>query len=229
VISIPTAWRTLQDRLDQVCQRAGRKPADIRVIAVSKVQPAEAVRDAVAAGLTDFGENRVQEAGTKIPQVAPGPVWHLIGHLQSNKAGKAVGLFDWIQSVDSTRLARVVGQAAARAETQVNVLIQVNTTAEGQKSGCEPSELESVIEAVVAQEHLKLGGLMTIGPLSMQEGPTRTAFQVAALLREHWRPQFPGGGMDVLSMGMSGDWPWAIEEGADWIRVGTAIFGPRIA
>ena len=165
----------------------------------------------------------------KIPQVEPRPVWHLVGHLQSNKVNKAVQLFDWIQSVDSPRLARVLGQAAARAETTLNVLIQVNTTAEGQKSGCEPAELESVIEAVREQDHLNLGGLMTIGPVSMQEGPTRAAFEVAAELRERWRSRLPSGCMDVLSMGMSGDWPWAVEEGADWIRVGTAIFGARNA
>lgn len=213
----------------RVCEVAGRNPADIRVIAVSKVQPVAAVRDAVAAGIADFGENRIQEAAEKIPQVVPRPVWHLIGHLQSNKANKAVRLFDWVQSVDTPRLARVLGQAAARAGVEVQVLIQVNTTAEGQKSGCEPADLEPVIEAVTGQEHLKLGGLMTIGPLSMQEGPTRTAFKVAAELRERWRPILPPGAMAVLSMGMSGDWPWAIQEGADWIRVGTAIFGPRNA
>jgi pyridoxal phosphate enzyme (YggS family) len=229
VTSIPIAWRTLQDRLNRVCDGAHRDPAGIRVIAVSKVEPAKSVRDAMAAGLSDFGENRIQESASKIPQVDPRPVWHLIGHLQSNKAGKAVQLFDWVQTVDSPRLARVLGQAAARAETRLNVLIQVNTTAEGQKSGCEPAELESVIEAVREEDHLSLGGLMTIGPLSMQEGPTRAAFKVAAELRERWRSRLPRGCMDVLSMGMSGDWPWAIEEGADWIRVGTAIFGTRNA
>jgi pyridoxal phosphate enzyme (YggS family) len=227
--SIHNAWQTLQDRLNLVCAGAHREPASIRVIAVSKVQPAQAVMDAVAAGLTDFGENRVQEAASKIPQVEPRPVWHLVGHLQSNKAKRAVQLFDWVQSVDSPRMARVLGQAAAQAESRLNVLVQVNTTAEGQKSGCEPADLESVIEAVREQDHLNLGGLMTIGPLSMQEAPTRAAFKVAAELRERWRSRLPAGCMDVLSMGMSGDWPWAIEEGADWIRVGTAIFGPRNA
>jgi len=219
----------LREQVARTCAAAGREPSTVRIVAVSKVQPLEKIRDAIAAGVCDFGENRIQEAEHKIPVIAPRPVWHLVGHLQTNKAGKAAKLFDWVQSVDSVRIAEALGRGAESAQRDIGVLVQVNTTAEGQKSGCEPRELETIIEAVLGQEHLKLAGLMTIGPLSMAEVPTRTAFQQAAELRDSWRARLPAGTMDVLSMGMSGDWRWALEQGADWIRIGTAIFGARNA
>jgi len=181
----------------------------------------------MAAGLTDFGENRVQEAEGKITAVSPRPVWHLVGHLQTNKAGKAARMFDCVQSVDSVRAAQALGRGAEACEREIAVLVQVNTTEEAQKSGCEPDKLEAVLAAVNDQPRLRLAGLMTIGPLSMAEAETRRAFALAAKLRDRWRVQLSDGAMAVLSMGMSGDWPWALEYGADWIRIGTAIFGAR--
>jgi pyridoxal phosphate enzyme (YggS family) len=201
----------------------------MKIVAVSKLQSVDQVLAARASGIVDFGENRVQEAEVKIPQIEPRPVWHLVGHLQTNKANKAARLFDWIQSVDSIRVAEALGHGAAVAERRLGVLIQVNTSGERQKSGCAPDELEAVIEAVMNQPRLTLTGLMTIGPMSQEESATRKAFARAAELRATWRSQLSPGCMDVLSMGMSGDWPWALEHEADWIRVGTAIFGSRPA
>lgn len=217
----------LREELATACSRCGRNPQTLRIVAVSKTQSVQAIAEAHRSGLTDFGENRVQEAEAKIREVEPRPVWHLVGHLQTNKAHRAAQLFDWVQSIDSVRVAEALGRAAQEAEKTLGVLVQVNTTAEGQKSGCEPGDLERVLAAVLAQKPLRLAGLMTIGPLSMEEVPTRRAFELASELRESWRRQLPPGTMDVLSMGMSGDWPWALECGADWLRLGTAIFGAR--
>ena len=227
--TIAESWGDLREQVARACASAGRDLATIRIVAVSKVQPIEKIQDAIAAGVTDFGENRIQEADGKIAQVEPRPTWHLVGHLQTNKANKAARLVEWVQSVDSVRVAEALGRAAELVGRDIGVLVQVNATAEGQKSGCEPDVLGAVIEAVMKQRRLKLAGLMTIGPLSMAEMPTRTAFELAAELRERWRSELPPRTMDVLSMGMSGDWPWALECGADWIRIGTAIFGPRNA
>lgn len=221
--------RRIHDELAQVCSRCGRDPKSLRIVAVSKTQSVWAIGEAHLAGLADFGENRVQEAEAKILQIQPRPIWHLVGHLQTNKAHRAALLFDWVQSVDSVRVAEALGRAALEADKTLGVLVQVNTTAEGQKSGCDPGELEAVIGAVLAQSSLHLAGIMTIGPVSMEETATRRAFELARQLRETWRRQLAMGTMDVLSMGMSGDWPWAVEHGADWLRLGTAIFGTRTA
>ena len=213
--------------LAETCDRLGREPSSVRLIAVSKKQPAAAVEAAMAVGIGDFGENRVQEAELKVQSIAPRPVWHLVGHLQTNKAAKAAELFDWVQSVDSVRLAQALGRGAERCERKLNVLVQVNTTSESQKSGCEPEDLAAVIEAVSGEANLCLSGLMTIGPLTQTESDTRRAFELAAELRETWRERLGAEAMAVLSAGMSGDWRWALEHGADWVRIGTAIFGAR--
>lgn len=226
-MSIAERIERFRDDLERVGQACGRDPARLRIIAVSKTRSADEIRQAHAAGLLDFGENRVQEAQEKIAQVLPRPVWHLVGHLQTNKANRAAQLFDWVQSVDSSRVAAALGQGALEADRHVGVLVQVNTTDEKQKSGCDEDRVGEVLEAVMAQPSLRLCGLMTMGPVSMDERETRAAFQRASELRERWRAQLPPGQLDVLSMGMSGDWPWAVECGADWLRVGTAIFGER--
>ena len=176
-----------QDELAQVCKRLGRKPSGVKLVAVSKKQSAAAVEAAMAAGIGDFGENRVQEAESKVQSIASRPVWHMVGHLQTNKAARAAELFDWVQSVDSVRLAHSLGRGAERCGRKLNVLVQVNTTSEAQKSGCEPGDLAAVLEAVSAEQNLSLSGLMTIGPLSQTEAGTRKAFELAAKLRETWR------------------------------------------
>lgn len=217
----------LRQELHDVCASCGRDDSRIKLIAVSKTRGAGEVEGAMAAGLSDFGENRVQEAKAKIDQVSPRPVWHLVGHLQTNKAQAAARLFDWVQSVDSAKVATALGRSALAADKKMGVLVQVNTTSEAQKSGCSPEALSGVLEAVSAQPALRLSGLMTIGPESMDECETRAAFELCARLRDQWRASLPEGAMDVLSMGMSGDWRWAVGSGADWIRIGAAIFGAR--
>lgn len=226
-MSIQENVEAFRGALAQECAAITRDPGGVRIIAVSKTRTAAEVDSARELGLMDFGENRVQEARSKISQVTPRPVWHLIGHLQTNKAKDAVRLFDWVQSVDSAKLASALGKAAQEADKNMGVLVQVNTTSEAQKSGCSPEALEGVLEAVAAEPHLHLAGLMTMGPLSMEERETRKAFELCAGLREQWRARLPKGAMDVLSMGMSGDWRWAVASGANWIRIGSAIFGAR--
>lgn len=217
----------LKAEVARVARGLGRNPDDVRIVAVAKLRPAAAVVAAMAAGLTEIGENRVQEAEAKIAAVSPRPVWHLVGHLQTNKAKSAARLFDWVQSIDSERVVHTLAEGARRAERRLSVLIQVNTTHETQKSGCDPGDLEAVIEAVSREPELQLRGLMTIGPVSQEEDETRRAFARALELRDAWRRRLPHGAMDVLSMGMSDDWPLALEYGSNLIRVGTALFGPR--
>jgi len=225
--SLALPWGRLKEQVALVCARLNRDPASVRVVAVSKQHPAARVHEAMAAGIEDFGENRIQEAKAKIAEVAPRPVWHLVGHLQTNKAGVAAGLFDWIHSVDSVRVALALGHGAHSVGRVLKVLVQVNATAEAQKSGCAPERLGDVIQAVQQHRELELCGLMTIGPESQDEADTRRAFERTARLRDRWREQLGALAMAHLSMGMSDDWPWALEYGADVIRVGRAIFGPR--
>lgn len=224
---IGARWCDVRDRVDRHCVQLGRDPESCRIIAISKTRTVEEIVLAVASGMTEFGENRVQEAESKIPQVIPRPTWHLVGHLQTNKAARAARLFDWIHSVDSVRLATALGRGAEAANRDVGVLVQVNCTGESQKTGCPPRDLEAVIEIVQSQRRLVLSGLMTMGPISQAEAETKKAFEAAAELRSLWRQKLQGKHMDVLSMGMSGDWRLALECGADWLRIGTAIFGPR--
>ena len=224
---IGARWCDVRDHVARHCVQLGRDPQSCRIIAVSKTRTVEEIVLAVASGMTEFGENRVQEAESKISQVDPRPTWHLVGHLQTNKAARAARLFDWIHSVDSVRLATALGRGAEAANRDVGVLVQVNCTGESQKTGCPPTDLEAIIEMVQSQPRLVLSGLMTIGPISQAEAETKKAFEAAAELRSLWRQKLQGKHMDVLSMGMSGDWRLALECGADWLRIGTAIFGPR--
>ena len=210
--------------------RSGRNPQDVRLIAVSKTHPAEVLRLAVAAGALDLGENRVQEAAGKIAaldrEVAR---WHLIGHLQANKARQAAQLFDMIHSVDSLslalRLERICGE---EQRLELPVLIQVDLGDEVTKTGIPEGELPALIEAVVGCKHLRLRGLMTIPPYFAEVEAVRPYFRRLRELRDEWqRREAFGVQGGELSMGMSHDFPVAIEEGATMVRVGTAIFGQR--
>lgn len=227
-LALAGRWDTWRREFEQVCDRLGRNPTSIKVVAVSKTRSIEKIEAAQALGIADFGENRVQEAEPKIAAVTGSPIWHLVGHLQTNKANKAAMLFDCVQSVDSIRIAEALGHGAEAAGRTVSVLVQVNTTGEPQKTGCRPDDMANVIEAVVGQAKLRMSGIMTIGPLEQTESATRRSFELAASLRDDWCRQLGAGKTAVLSMGMSGDWPWALEYGADWLRIGTAIFGERV-
>ena len=206
-------------RIDAACAAVSRRPEEITLIAVTKTFPAAAVDAALAAGAVDVGENRVQEARDKKPLVSGTARWHLIGHLQSNKAKDAVRLFDVIHSIDSPSLAEKVGRAAAAADQRQDVLVEVNIGREPQKGGADPDEVAALVRSVRSIDSLALLGLMAIPPAGEAEA-TRQYFRDLRKLKEDL-------GLDHLSMGMTDDFEVAIEEGATIIRVGRAIFGSR--
>lgn len=209
----------LEERMASACARAGRSRGDVHLIAVSKTFPAEDIDHAIAAGMTDIGENKVQEARDKKPLVHATARWHLIGHLQSNKAKDAVRLFDVIQTIDSMELAERIGRAAGAAGKTQDVLLQVNIGREMQKSGVDPADVATLAKGVSSIPGLRLTGLMAIPPLGEAE-EMRPYFRELRAMRDHL-------GLEQLSMGMTDDFEVAIEEGATIIRVGRAIFGSR--
>jgi pyridoxal phosphate enzyme (YggS family) len=220
---------TVRKRLDVAAEAAGRSPSDVRLIAVSKTFPIESVRVAAAAGQLAFGENRVQEGLDKIAASKDLALeWHLIGHLQTNKARKAAGAFAWIHSIDSLDLLRKVDAAAADAGTRPRVLLQVDLAHEATKFGADEAALLDLAQAAVAAKGVDLRGLMTVPPIAENPVEARPWFRRLRELRDH----LVSGGIDAahlreLSMGMSHDFEIAIAEGATMVRVGTAIFGHR--
>jgi hypothetical protein len=220
----------VEERIAAACRRSGRRREDVRLVAVSKTHPADSVRAAFAAGLRDFGENRVQEAASKLQALAElGATWHLVGHLQSNKARVACELFDWVHSVDSLRLAEKLAQGAASGGTWMPVLIEVNLGEETSKAGVRATEVAALAEQIAPLETLDLCGLMVIPPfLENPEGVRPYFRQLRALAGEIEKRNLPNVSIRELSMGMSNDFEVAIEEGATMVRVGTAIFGKRV-
>src|ERR1700752_2775224 len=210
----------VQGAIAAACARAGRAPADVLLLAVSKTMEAERIRLAIAAGVAALGENRVQEARDKIETLGRPVPWHLIGPLQTNKARDAARLFDWVHSMDRLELAQELSRRAHAAERTVNVLLQVNLGDEPQKGGVAPAETKRLCEAVTGLPGLRVRGLMAIPPAAPTPEDTRPHFRALGGLRD-------GLGLEHLSMGMSADYEVAIEEGATMVRVGTAIFGPR--
>ena len=217
--SIAANAKDVEARIAAACTRAGRSPNEVTLIAVTKTFPAEAVTAAIAAGIANVGENRVQEARDKQPLVAGNVRWHLIGHLQSNKAKDAVRLFDMIQSVDSIELAEKLARAADAAGKQQEILLQVNIGREPQKSGIDPDDVARAVKQLAAYPSLRLRGLMAIPPVG-EADETRRFFRELRTMRD-------AEGMEQLSMGMSEDYEVAIEEGSTMVRVGRAIFGSR--
>ncbi len=214
----------IEQRICAACEKAGRSRDEVRLVAVSKHNPFEAVREAAEAGQILFGENRVQEAQAKIPRCPVNLQWHLIGHLQSNKARIAAsGLFRMIHSVDSVKLLRALDTYAA---VPLPILIQVNISGEGSKSGCVPADAAALIEAANACSQVEVHGLMTIPPFTPDPEKARMHFSNLRKLRDELQ-QTTGTPLPELSMGMSKDFEIAIEEGATLIRVGTDIFGSR--
>ncbi len=228
---------TLAERLSQVRARMGaaalrvaRQPEQVTLVAVSKTHSPGMVREAMAAGVIDFGENKVQEAEEKIPQVGRDSVrWHLIGHLQSNKARKAVELFDVIHSLDSVALARKLERACEKSDrAQLPVLVQVDLGKEVTKSGVTEDQLLEIVDALKQCRRLRLQGLMTLPPFYDNSEEVRPFFRRLRELRDELsRLGAFGDGRGELSMGMTHDFEVAIEEGATIVRVGTAIFGER--
>ena len=221
--------RAVRARMDAAARRAARDPGGITLLAVSKTFDAEHVRAAHAAGQLDFGENKVQEALQKIEQTADIPLrWHLIGHLQSNKARKAAVPFACIHSVDSVDLLRRLDSAAADAGTRPQVLVQVDLAGEETKFGATTDEARRVVDAALAARAVEMAGLMLLPPWNDDQEQTRPWFRRVAELRERWLSEgVPAQALRQLSMGMSHDFEAAIEEGSTMVRVGTAIFGKR--
>jgi pyridoxal phosphate enzyme (YggS family) len=226
-MSIAANLARITARIAEAARASGRKPEQVRLVAVSKTHGSQAVKAALAAGQLLFGENYVQEAQKKIPAVGLGASWHFIGHLQSNKARLAAELFDVIQSVDRLKLARALDRRAGELGRRLGVLIQVNLAGEAQKSGCTPEQAAPLAQEIAQLEHLELMGLMTMPPFFDDPEAARPYF--AGLRDLAWRlgRDLPAGAMAHLSMGMSGDFEAAIAEGATLVRVGTAIFGER--
>ena len=218
--------RTIQGQIEQACERSGRAPSDVTLVAVSKFHPWKAVCEAAEAGVQFFGENRVQEAKLKISQCPSSLHWHLIGHLQSNKCRDAVGLFEMIQSVDSLSLAEQLNKAAEKRGSSLPILLEVNVAGEASKFGYPPETLPGDLLKLNDLSRLEIHGLMAIPPWTPQPEKARAHFRNLANLRKQCEDilQAP---LPVLSMGMSSDFEIAIEEGSTMIRVGTAIFGER--
>ncbi|HVG34074.1 MAG TPA: YggS family pyridoxal phosphate-dependent enzyme [Pyrinomonadaceae bacterium] len=225
----------VRQRIREAALRVGRQENDVTLIAVSKTHPAALLKLAIEAGARDLGENRVQEADAKITELGREAArWHLIGHLQANKARRAVALFDLIHSVDAVALAARLDRLCAEQEREaLPVLIQVDLAGEATKSGASVAELPELIKAVRATEHLRLTGLMALPPFLEDAERVRPFFRRLRELRDLYgeRGEFVAshGGKGELSMGMSHDFEVAIEEGATMVRVGTAIFGERRA
>lgn len=251
-MSIAENLEQVRARIDDACRKAGRDPAAVTLVAVSKTMPAERVREAIEAGATDLGENYVQEAQAKIQSLgsihsdgARGPMndpggaeqgslsgqavrWHFIGHLQRNKAKYVARLFDMVQSVDSLALARELDRRAGAAHRRLPVLIEVNLSGEETKFGTEEAGALELVRGIAALEHLDVRGLMTMPPFFDDPEDSRPYFIQLRDLAERIRSEgIERASMDELSMGMSSDFEVAIEEGATIVRVGTAIFGPR--
>jgi PLP dependent protein len=231
-VSIAENIAYIRQRIKAAAQRAGRDPSTVTLMAVSKTFPPEAVREAYIAGIRVFGENRVQEFTGKVDALRdlPGIHWHLIGHLQSNKAGKAAELFSAIDSVDSVKLAEKLNAAAEAAGKTLPALIEINVGCEEAKSGLAlgSEELEHILTAAPQWKHLAIRGLMTLPPYTDDPEGARPHFRQLREIRDRVAARaLPAVSMDVLSMGMSHDFEVAIEEGSTCVRVGTGIFGER--
>jgi pyridoxal phosphate enzyme (YggS family) len=231
-MSIPENIAGVRQRVAEVAGRAKRRPDEIALMAVSKTHPPERIREAHAAGLRLFGENRVQEFDGKANALSDlaGAEWHMIGHLQTNKASKAAELFRAVDSVDSVKLAEKLDAAAGSLGKKLSVLIEINVGGEAAKSGVAPDsrELEELLLAAPRLEALEFHGLMTVPPFTENPEGARPYFRQVRELRDAIAArELPAVGMNVLSMGMSHDFEVAIEEGSTCVRVGTAIFGER--
>lgn len=222
---------SLRARIDAAARKGGRAPERVKILAVSKTFPVGRVVDAAAAGLADFGENRVQEASEKIPEAnarVSGLRWHLVGQLQRNKARRAAELFDLVHSLDRTSLAEALSRAAEAAEKRLCVLLQINVDEEGQKGGAAPGEAAELLAVVDRLPGLQPIGLMAIPRTCDDPERVRPSFaRLRCLLDDLNRGRPEEAQLEELSMGMSADFEVAVQEGATWIRIGTGIFGER--
>ena len=227
-MSIKENLQTVKNNMLKAAERAGRNPEDITLIAVSKTKPVEMIREAYDLGIRDFGENKVQELVDKYDML-PGDIrWHLIGHLQTNKVKYIVDKAYLIHSVDSVKLAKEISKEASKRSLTVNILIEVNVSGEESKFGVSPDKLLETTEEIAALPAINIKGLMTVAPYVVDSEQNREIFaQMMKFTVDIMQKNIDNVSMDFISMGMSGDYEVAIEEGATYIRVGTSIFGER--
>ena len=214
---------SLRERVGRACVRAGRRPCSVTIVAVTKTHPAETLQAIIDSGISDIGENRVQEIEEKAPLLKGNFSLHMVGHLQSNKAGRILRYVKWIHSVDREKLVVRIESCQTGTE-KIAALVEVNTTGEESKSGCAPQECRNLCERVRRSSALEFRGLMTVGPLQGGEKAARESFSLLRRLGDECRDLADP---FELSMGMSGDFEWAIEEGSTMIRVGTVLLGER--
>jgi pyridoxal phosphate enzyme (YggS family) len=218
---------SVRRRIAAAASRAGRPEGSVTLIGISKTMSVELVKEAVAAGLLELGENRVQEAREKIPQIGSGPRWHLVGHLQGNKANMAARLFDVVHSIDSADLLERLDRAAASAGRRLQGFVQVALAGETQKAGVPPGDLDDVLRGAAGCGHVEVRGLMLLPPYDPDPERSRPWFRRLREVAAGARTRHPGLRLEDLSMGMSEDFEVAIEEGATHVRVGRALFGAR--
>jgi pyridoxal phosphate enzyme (YggS family) len=219
-------FENIRQRIRAACARAGRTPTDVQLLAVSKGHPPDAVAAAAGAGQTLFGENKIQEAKAKIPLSPARLRWHMIGHLQSNKCRDAVQLFDMIEGVDSLNLAREISKHADKSGKTMPILLEVNVAGESSKFGYKPDAVLAELAEINRLPNIEIHGLMTVPPYSPNGERSRAYFQQLRDLKSKCE-DILGAPLPHLSMGMSGDFEIAIEEGSTIVRIGTALFGPR--
>jgi pyridoxal phosphate enzyme (YggS family) len=228
MLRIEENLKEIQSRIEKAATKSGRRGEEIKLVAVTKTVEIERIKEAIRCGVEIIGENRVQEAESKFNQISEKVEKHLVGHLQSNKAKRAVELFDLIQSVDSLHIAQVISMRACQIEKVMDVLVEVNTSGERTKFGVEPEETLSLTEAISKLEGIKVKGLMTIGLFSDNPEDTRPCFKkLKTLFGQLKCANIPNVEMHCLSMGMTNDFEVAIEEGSNMVRIGTGIFSPR--
>lgn len=218
---------TVRERVAQAADKAGIDPAAITLVAISKTRPLAEIEAIVELGFYELGESRVQETEQKFAQKRPACRLHLVGHLQSNKVRKAVAIFDMIQSVDSVKLACLLDKETAAQGRRLPILLEVNSSGEEQKYGFPPDAVEAAAAEIGQLANLELAGLMTVGPLTDSESEIRKAFAATCSLYERLQSSGACPDFRILSMGMSNDFPLAIAEGANMLRLGTILFGPR--
>ena len=226
MLSITENLERVRKQIAHAAAKAGRASDEIELVAITKTHPAEKVRETIEAGQTLFGESRVQEAGTKIPELPSNIRWHFVGHLQKNKIRHALPLFELFHGVDSLMLAQEMNRIAADEGMHPRVLLEVNVAGEGSKFGFSPDKLREQMEELLALQRLSILGLMTIPPLADKAEASRRYFVQLRDLRDRLQTEFHVD-LPQLSMGMTQDFPIAVEEGATLVRVGTAIFGER--
>ncbi|MBO8131333.1 MAG: YggS family pyridoxal phosphate-dependent enzyme [Candidatus Marinimicrobia bacterium] len=228
MIDIKSRLQQIREKIRDALERSGSKES-VRIVAVSKMKPVSVIQEAISCGIYDIGENRVQEAIPKIEQLGRGKIiWHLVGHLQSNKAKKTVQYFDIIQSIDSLKIAKKVSEYSKELNKRLPVLVEVNISGESTKFGIDPEEVIDFIYKISELDGIVVKGLMTIGPLTDNKRKIRQAFRLMYKIYNNVKEsKIPKTEIDTLSMGMSDDFEIAVEEGSNMVRIGRALFGER--